>query len=129
LTVAQYLALRAIAGREISSGELARGASVSGPAVSQLVAGLVDAGLIERRPSADDRRRHALALSAAGKRAYASAEKLLQDRVGTLLADIPRPEADALSRLLEHVEATLAGRAVAAPTAAAQAAKPPGPRP
>jgi len=109
LTVAQYLALRAIAAGQASSGELARGAGVSGPAVSQLVAGLVDAGLVERRPAADDRRRQALALSGAGDRAYASAEELLQDRVGSLLADLPRPEADALSRLLQRVEATLAG--------------------
>jgi uncharacterized 2Fe-2S/4Fe-4S cluster protein (DUF4445 family) len=47
LTVAQYLALRAIAAGQISSGELARGAGVSGPAVSQLVAALVDAGLLD----------------------------------------------------------------------------------
>jgi DNA-binding MarR family transcriptional regulator len=109
LTVAQYLALRAIAGGQASSAELARGAGVSGPAVSQLVAALVDTGLIERRPAADDRRRQTLALSPSGERAYASAEELLQARVGSLLADLPRPEADALSRLLQHVEVTLAG--------------------
>ena len=109
LTVAQYLVLRAIAGGQTSSGELAHGAGVSGPAVSQLVAALQESGLIERQPAADDRRRQTLALSRAGKRAYASAEQLLQNRVGSLLADLPRPEADALSRLLQHVEATLAG--------------------
>jgi DNA-binding MarR family transcriptional regulator len=109
LTVAQYLALRAIAGGQVSSAELARGAGVSGPAVSQLVAGLVEVGLIERQPAVDDRRRQRLALSPAGRRAYGSAESLLRDRVGSLLADLPRPEADALSRLLQHVEATLAG--------------------
>jgi DNA-binding MarR family transcriptional regulator len=109
LTVAQYLALRAIAGGQTSSGELARGAGVSGPAVSQLVAALQESGLIERQPAADDRRRQTLAPSRAGKRVYASAEQLLQNRVGSLLADLPRPEADALSRLLQHVEATLAG--------------------
>jgi len=110
LTIAQYLALRAIAGGQASSAALARGAGVSGPAVSQLVAGLADAGLIERRPAADDRRRQTLTLTAAGKRAYGSAEKLLQDRVASLLADLPGPEADALSHLLQRVEATLAGR-------------------
>jgi DNA-binding MarR family transcriptional regulator len=109
LTVAQYLALRAIAGGQTSSGELARGAGVSDPAVSQLAAGLVEAGLIERTPAADDRRRHTLALSPAGKKAFGSAEELLRDRVGSLLADLPRPDADALSRLLHHVEATLTG--------------------
>jgi DNA-binding MarR family transcriptional regulator len=109
LTLAQYLALRAIAGGQVSSGELARTAGVSGPAVSQLVAALVEAGLIERRPAAEDRRRQTLALSPAGKRTYGSAEEQLQERVASLLADLPRPEADALSRLLQHVEATLLG--------------------
>lgn len=126
LTVAQYLALRAIAAGEVSSGELARGAGVSGPAVSQLVAALVDAGLIERRPAADDRRRQTLALSPAGERAYASAEELLQARVGALLADLPRPDADALSRLLQRVEATLAG---APPPRRPPPPPPPRPRP
>ena len=123
LTVAQYLALRAIAGGQVSSGELARGAGVSDPAVSQLVAGLVEAGLIERTPAADDRRRQTLALSPAGKKAFGSAEELLQDRVGSLLADLPRPQADALSRLLQHIEATLAG------TPPPRRPRPPKPRP
>src|SRR5919109_342895 len=84
LTVAQYLALRAIAGGQTSSGELARGAGVSGPAVSQLVAALEESGLVEPQPAADDRRRQTLALSRTGKRAYASAEELLQNRIGSL---------------------------------------------
>jgi MarR family transcriptional regulator, lower aerobic nicotinate degradation pathway regulator len=109
LTVAQYLALRAIGGGEVSSRELARGAGVSGSAVSQLVTALGEAGLIERRPAADDRRRQTLVLSPAGRRAYGSADELLRNRVGSLLADLPRPEADALARLLQRVEATLAG--------------------
>jgi DNA-binding MarR family transcriptional regulator len=124
LTVAQYLALRAIAGGQVSSGELARGAGVSDPAVSQLVAGLVEAGLIERMPAANDRRRQTLALSPAGKKAFGSAEQLLRERVGSLLADLPRPEADALSRLLQHVEATLAG---VPPPRRPPPAPPPGP--
>lgn len=109
LTVPQYLALRAIAREKISGSELARRAGVSGPAVSQLLAGLAEAGLIERSPLADDRRRQALALSLAGERAYRSAEALLRERIGTLLGDLSRPEADALSRLLPRVEAVLSG--------------------
>jgi DNA-binding MarR family transcriptional regulator len=109
LTVPQYLALRAVARERISAAELARRTGVSGPAVSQLVAGLASAGLVERRPDADDRRRQALALSPAGARAFRSAEALLRDRLGSLLADLPRPEAEALARLLPRVEATLSG--------------------
>ena len=109
LTVSQYLALRAIARDGVSGGELARRSGVSGPAVSQLLAGLSDAGLVERQPSSDDRRRHALALSRAGRRAFDRADALLAERLGSLLADLPRPEADALARALPSVEAALSG--------------------
>jgi len=109
LTVAQFLALRAIAAGAASSSELARRAGVSGPAVSQLLGGLADAGLLERRELQEDRRRHALALSAAGGRTLVSAQTLLRSRLSALLGELPRPEADALARALPQVEATLTG--------------------
>src|SRR5690349_10145493 len=107
LTVTQYLVLRAIAREDVSGSELARRAGVSAPAVSQLLAGLDDAGLIAREALADDRRRHALTLSAAGARAFASAQALLRDELAVLITDLPRPEADALARGLPHVESLL----------------------
>ena len=109
LTVTQYLALRAIAQEGVSGTELARRAGVSGPAVSQLLAGLAEAGLIERRPIAKDRRRHEVTLSGAGERAFLSAQELLRERLASLLGDLPRPEADALARVLPRVEAALSG--------------------
>jgi DNA-binding MarR family transcriptional regulator len=109
LTVAQYLALRAIAREGVSGSELARRTGVSGPAVSQLLAGLDETGLIDRRPLAADRRRHAVALSDAGTAAFRSAESLLRDRLAVLLAPLPPPEAGALARLLPRVEAELSG--------------------
>jgi DNA-binding MarR family transcriptional regulator len=109
LTVPQYLALRAIAREGVTGSELARRTGVSGPAVSQLLSGLASAGLVDRRADAEDRRRQALALSPAGEEAFASAEALLRDQLGELLADLPRPEIDALSRLLPSVEAALSG--------------------
>ena len=111
LTVPQYLALRAIARDGVSGAELAERAGVSGPAVSQLLAGLSEAGLIERRTVAEDRRRQALALSATGERSFRAAEALLRRRLGALLSALPRPETDALSRLLPRVEAALSGTA------------------
>jgi DNA-binding MarR family transcriptional regulator len=111
LTVPQYLALRAIAREGVSGSELAKRTGVSGPAVSQLLAGLADGGLLERTTSADDRRRHALTLTKRGARAFHSAEKLLRERLARLLGDLPRPEVDALSRLLPQVEAALSGTA------------------
>ncbi|HEX5146945.1 MAG TPA: MarR family transcriptional regulator [Conexibacter sp.] len=109
LTVAQYLALRAIARERLGGGELARRAGVSGPAVSQLLAGLERAGLVERGAVPGDRRRHALALTRAGERAFASVDALVRERLAGLLAGVPRPEADALARLLPAVEAALSG--------------------
>src|SRR5437879_4677452 len=95
LTVAQFLALRAIAAEGVSGTELARRTGVSGPAVSQLLAGLVDGGLLERHELIEDRRRHTLALSGHGRRALRSAQTMLRERVSSLLAELPRPEADA----------------------------------
>lgn len=109
LTVTQYLALRAIHESPLAAAELARRTGVSGPAVSQLVSALVDAGLVERQPSEADRRTSALALTTAGARALRSASSLVAERLAELLSDLPKPEADALTRLLERVEAALSG--------------------
>ena len=109
LTVAQYLALRAIAAGDLTGAELARRTGVTGPAVSQLLTALAEVGLIERTPAAGDRRRQALSLSASGKQAFRSADALLGRELSGLLADVPRPEADALARLLPHIEAALSG--------------------
>jgi DNA-binding MarR family transcriptional regulator len=109
LTLAQYLALRAVAQGELVGSELARRTAVSPAAVSQLLASLEDAGLLQRARSPDDRRRHDLTLSPAGKTTLESAQTLLRTKLGTLLADLPQPETDALARLLDVVEALLTG--------------------
>lgn len=109
LTVAQYLALRAIRREGVSTSELARRAGVSGPAASQLLTALAEAGLIERQPVAEDRRRQALALSPAGERVFRSAESLLRRGLSGLLGELPGPEADALARALPLAEAALSG--------------------
>ena len=109
LTVAQFLALRAIAEEGVSGSELARRAGVSGPAVSQLVAGLADSGLLVRRELAEDRRRHTLTLTSDGQQALHSAQDLLSESLSSLLADLPRPEADALAGALPRVAAALSG--------------------
>jgi DNA-binding MarR family transcriptional regulator len=129
LTVAQFLALRAIAAEGVSGSELARRTGVSGPAVSQLVAGLADANLLVRNELVEDRRRHTLALTGRGEQTLASAQTLLRERVSTLLAGLPRPEADALARALPRVEATLSG--APPPRRPPRPPKPPphGPRP
>ena len=109
LTVTQYLAMRAIAREDLSGTELARRAGVSGPAVSQLLSALEGAGLVERRPVPGDRRRQALSLTDTGERLLGDAQALLREQLGSLLHELPRPEADALSRLLPRLEAALSG--------------------
>jgi DNA-binding MarR family transcriptional regulator len=111
LTVAQFLALRAVGEGEVVGAELARRSAVSAAAVSQILAGLEAGGLVERRRLADDRRRQPLALTPAGDSALRSAQAALRERLAPLLADLPAPETDALARLLGTIEATLAGTA------------------
>src|SRR5207247_8499725 len=57
----------------------------------------------------EDRRRVALMLSPGGERAFRGAEALLSKRLGSLLAQVPRPEMDALARVLPRVETALSG--------------------
>lgn len=109
LTITQFLALQAIAAERVSGSELARRAGVSGPAVSQLLSGLADAGLLDRGELPEDRRRQTLVLSGLGQRALTSAQALVRDGLTPLLGDLPRPEAEALSRALPHLAAALSG--------------------
>ncbi len=109
LTVAQYLTLQAIAEGEIVGAELARRAAVSPAAVSQLLAALEQDGLLTRGRLEDDRRRQPLALTDQGQWALRSAQTALRERLAGLLADLPPPEADALARLLDVLQASLSG--------------------
>lgn len=109
LTVAQYLALQAIADGEVVGAELARRAAVSPAAMSQLLAALEDAGMLARERFQDDRRRQPLSLTEQGAWTLRSAQTALRERLAGLLADMPRGETDALARLLERLEASLSG--------------------
>lgn len=124
LTVAQYLALRAIEAEPLSAAELARRTAVSGPAVSQLVSTLDSAGLVSRGAPLADPRTRELTLEPAGRKVLRSATALVGRRLAELV-DLPRPEADALARSLERLEAALSGTA---PPRRPPPPKPPRPR-
>jgi MarR family transcriptional regulator for hemolysin len=109
LTVAQYVVLEAVGAGDVLGADLARRAAVSPAAVSQLLGALEAAGLLERRRTADDRRRQPLELTRAGRACLESARALLAERLAGLLGDLRRPEADALTRLLERLEAAFGG--------------------
>jgi DNA-binding MarR family transcriptional regulator len=111
LTLAQYLALNTVADGELVGSELARRTAVSPAAISQLLTGLEDAGLLQRARSPGDRRRQDITLSEAGQAALHSGQTLLRAELGTLLADLPRSQADALTDLLESLEQLLTGTA------------------
>lgn len=109
LTVAQYLALQAIDEGDVVGSELARRTAVSPAAVSQLLATLETNGFVRRERGAEDRRRQPVTLTPDGVSALRSAQELLRDRLSALLDDLPRPEADALARLLTRLEQSLGG--------------------
>jgi DNA-binding MarR family transcriptional regulator len=109
LTLAQYLALRAIASEPLAAAELARRAGVSGAAVSQLVSTLESAGWVEREAERADRRRHLLRLTPAGLDAFQSASGRVHAGLGDVLAGLPPREARALTDLLVTLEHVLAG--------------------
>jgi DNA-binding MarR family transcriptional regulator len=111
LTVAQYLALQAVAEGEVVGSELARRTAVTPAAVSQLLTALERAGLLERQRQPDDRRRQPLTLTKQGEWTLRSAQSVLRERLAGMLTDLPPPEANALARLLERLEASLSGTA------------------
>jgi DNA-binding MarR family transcriptional regulator len=111
LTVAQYLALRAVGEGDVVGSELARRAAVSPAATSQLLAALEHAGLLERQRLPDDRRRQPLDLTERGAQTLRSAQALLEERLAALLTSLPAPDADTLARLLTTLEPSLAGTA------------------
>lgn len=111
LTVAQYLALQAVGDGVAVGSELARRTAVSPAAVSQLLTTLERAGLLERQRQPDDRRRQPLNLTQHGASTLHSAQTVLRERLAGLLTDLPPPEANALARLLERLEASLSGTA------------------
>lgn len=125
LTLAQYLLLQEVADGVTGGSELARRASVSPAAVSQLLATLETANHLERARTVDDRRRHELSLTPSGRRILESATTSVQRRLSALLSGMPKPELDALARLLRRLDEPFA----AAPPRRPERPRPPRPRP
>jgi DNA-binding MarR family transcriptional regulator len=111
LTVAQFLALEAIAGGDVAGVDLARSASVTPAAVSQLVAALESTGYVERARSAEGRRRQPLVLTRVGRSVLDSARLLTTTRLAELFDEVPPPELDAIDRSLRYLDAVLTGAA------------------
>jgi DNA-binding MarR family transcriptional regulator len=85
---AQYRMLVQIARGTEASGALAEKLAVSAPSVTAVVEGLVQRGAVERTHSVEDRRRIALALTAAGRALLGSAERALQERLESVADEL-----------------------------------------
>jgi DNA-binding MarR family transcriptional regulator len=88
----------------LSSKELSAELAIGAVAVSRAIDELVSAGLVARRAAADDRRRHALRLSAKGRRIYDEIVPLARGVEQALLGTV----APADRKVLERVMAKLA---------------------
>jgi DNA-binding MarR family transcriptional regulator len=64
------------------------------------------AGLVERRRARDDRRRHALFLTRAGRARLATAREASRKRAQALIAPLSDAEAQTLHDLLQRIDGT-----------------------
>jgi len=82
------------------------------PSMSTLVDGLVERKLVARRPSAVDRRRITLALTARGRSTLAAAREATQERLAERLEALPAGELESVMgslRLLRTIFASAPG--------------------
>lgn len=116
LTGPQLAALQAIASGSSSPSEVAQAIHLSAGTVSGILARLERRGLVERGPSARDRRRVELRLSELGTRVLERAPSLLQDRFRDELARLEEWEQHLLLASLQRIASMMdAGGLDAAP--------------
>lgn len=72
--------------------------------LSRILRGFHERGLIERRASAQDRRRILLSLSAAGREAFERLDAASADQVGAMLADLAPPDRERLVGAMDEIE-------------------------
>lgn len=96
-----------------TAAELGRELSLDAGYLSRLVRALERNGLVARTPSATDSRRSHLALTAKGRRAFATLNSRSNEEVAALLNDLPDAAQGRLVSALETVEAVLGAGAQA----------------
>jgi len=109
LTPSQFHLLTALEGGDaLTVGELAAAAGVSSPTATRMLDGLEREGIVRRKPSTEDRRRIAVEMTAAGKKAIAATHKRVdaaRDLVYEELSPAERAQAARLlSRLADAIE-------------------------
>jgi long-chain acyl-CoA synthetase len=106
LTIAQYRALVQLGEGAEAASSLAAKLAVSRPSATAVVEGLVQRGLVDRRQSADDRRRVSVTLTESGERVLAEADEVVRTRLAEILAGAsPDRSALAVSGIVEWGQA------------------------
>jgi DNA-binding MarR family transcriptional regulator len=88
----------------LTMGELSRRLMVSGGNVTSIVGGLERDGLVRRRQPAGDRRTSYVALTEAGRTAFAEMARAHERWINALLADVADEDVDALTDLLAELK-------------------------
>jgi DNA-binding MarR family transcriptional regulator len=97
----------------LTMGELSRRLMVSGGNVTSIVGGLERDGLVRRRQPASDRRTTYVALTEAGRTAFAEMAREHERWINELLADVADENVDALTDLLAELKHAAEARAEA----------------
>jgi DNA-binding MarR family transcriptional regulator len=97
----------------LTMGELSRRLMVSGGNVTSVVHGLERDGLVRRRSPAGDRRTSYVALTEAGRAAFAAMAREHERWIDELLADVADQDVDALTDLLAGLKHAAEARAEA----------------
>jgi DNA-binding MarR family transcriptional regulator len=87
-------------------GELSQRMMVSNGNVTGVVDRLVEQGLINRRPSAKDRRAQIVSLTAQGRKFFRAMARTNGDWIGEIFADLTGDDIDTLMRLLGKTKAS-----------------------
>lgn len=96
---------------DISAGELARALAVDAGYLSRILAGFERRGLLARSAARNDRRRHHLALTRKGERAFAPLDARSHDEVAALLRALTADEQRKLLQAMRTIESVLGDRA------------------
>jgi DNA-binding MarR family transcriptional regulator len=110
LSLSQYRLLAFLAQGDWAASALADRLDVSRPSITGLVDGLVKRRLVERRPSADDRRRVDHVLTPAGRKTLREADERADARLRKVLAEVPTDVADDVLDSLTRLHAALDAR-------------------
>jgi DNA-binding MarR family transcriptional regulator len=103
LSFARVRALRRLAAEPLTLRDLAGRLAADPPYITLIVDDLEERGLVQRKPHPEDRRAKLVQLTAAGRRAAARADAIL-DEPPAALCDMPAKDLAALLRVLEGVD-------------------------